>query len=316
VNKTKVKITGTLLTAVFILWTFTAASPVGAYRRNIRVPQDCPTIQEAIDAASDGDRIHVESGEWYGGIVDKPVKIIGTRGAVIVDGPEYPGPLPPGWDISPNPLLRFGFFITPEGSGSTISYFTFRCARIGVTEAYLTLPIFARFGTDNVIVTHNEIYIANIPSVQCITNWDGDNWVIKYNTIIAPEVEGDFLGVFIGSLPRCAFGAKGNVVAFNKIVADASTGSGISLFSRVDSTVNIDVGEVSNNKVAFNDILVTGPGTSAISLQVEYLTEGPTPGEILYGNVVMFNDLRGSSNPIAFDPPELEQANRVLKNPQ
>ena len=82
------------------------------------------------------------------------------------------------------------------------------------------------------------------------------------------------------------------------------------------ATVNITAGEVSDNLVAFNRVVATGPETPAIVLNVVYRGAGPMPDEILYDNTVIFNDLRGSTNPIVIDPPELEQANTILWNRQ
>lgn len=304
----RVKITGTLLIISFIVSMFTIVTSVHAYAHIIRVPEDYPTIQEAINAASDGDTIMVGPGEWYGGIVDKPLKIRGKRGAVIVDGEPYPGPGLPT-PIPPQPY-HFGFFIKPEGSGSTISRFTFRCERIGGTGDYLWGPIFARRGTDNVVVTNNKIYIANIPQCQCITNWDGNNWVIRNNDIITDGSIDSFTGILIASAEYLARGAKDNIVASNTIIVDTMVGGGIYLHVRVDITA----GEVTNNRVLFNKVVVTGPETAAIEFWALYFGEGPMPGEVLYDNVVMFNDLRGSTSPLVFNPPELEQANTIAWN--
>lgn len=296
----RVKIVGTLLIILFVVSMFTVVATVGARARIIRVPKDYPTIQEAINAASDGDTIRVGAGEWFGGIVNKSVRIIGMRGAVIVDGEPYAPANPAHW----------GFFITPEGSGSTISRFTFRCEYIGDTGNYLFAAIFAR-KTDNVIVTRNKIYVGNIPAAQLITNWDGNNWLIKHNVIITHESEVDFAGIGIGSVWAYDRGAKDNVVVFNTIIADALSGSqAIWLHVRV----NITAREVSDNKVAHNKVVITGPETSAIELSVRYLGEGPMPSELLHDNIIMSNDLRGSTNPFVFDPPELEQFNTISRN--
>lgn len=307
-NRRRAETTGAILIFVMIVSILTVVVPIEAlgHADIILVPEDYPTIQEAIDAASDGDTILVGPGEWYGGIVDKPVRVTGMRGAVIVDGEPYLGP---GMRLPPQPW-HFGLFITPEGSGSTISHFTFRCEPIGDTGTYLFAPVFARNGTDNLVITHNRIYIANIPQSQCITNWDGNNWVITHNAIITKESIGSFEGIVIASAAYCARGSNDNVVACNTIIADALITTGITLHVRV----NITAGEVSNNKVMFNKLLVTGPETSAIEFWVHYFGEGPTPCEVVHDNIVMLNDLRGSTNPFVFLPPELEEANTVLFN--
>jgi len=54
----------------------------------IVVPDDYPTIQEAINHASEGDTVFVRSGTYYGQvIVNKTVSLIGeNRHTVVLDG--------------------------------------------------------------------------------------------------------------------------------------------------------------------------------------------------------------------------------------
>ncbi len=61
-----------------------------AWADNITVPGDFPTIQEAIDAASPGDRILVAAGNHAGASIDKRVRISGVGDeTVITDGPIF-----------------------------------------------------------------------------------------------------------------------------------------------------------------------------------------------------------------------------------
>lgn len=55
--------------------------------KTIHVPDDYPTIQQAVDAAMDGDTIIVHSGTYHGAIIDKSLTIIG-EGAIIDAGGE------------------------------------------------------------------------------------------------------------------------------------------------------------------------------------------------------------------------------------
>ena len=162
-NKTRVKTTGTLLIMVFIVSMFTVVSSVGAYADIIRVPEDYPTIQEAIDAASGGDTILVGPGEWFGGIVDKPVRIVGMRGAVIVDGVPYPGPPPPGITPSPEELVHFGFFITPKVVGQPSATSRSDVSSSGIQEptlGYQYLPGWQIMLSSHITKSTWEIFLA------------------------------------------------------------------------------------------------------------------------------------------------------------
>ncbi len=54
-------------------------SPVSAYPRNIYVPKDYPKVQEALNAAAEGDTIWIAPGKYVGGfVVSKDVVIFGA----------------------------------------------------------------------------------------------------------------------------------------------------------------------------------------------------------------------------------------------
>ena len=254
----------------------------------LNVPNDYPTIQKAIDAASNGDTIIVGPGEWFGAEVDKAVEIRGAGGAVIVDGPlRLPG-------------VKIGFIVKTDGV--TISYFTFEVA----------LPVYTT-GEDivnDVTVEHNVM----INPVQGITNWGGSRWVIRYNVITGlwGVPEGGGIGILVGGaltgpVPTSGGALTGpvptrdNLVAFNKITGDFNgqlghSFAGICLYTKR--------GEITGNKVVHNDVLITGSYTYAIVmafLPSEAATPlGIYPEEVLNDNKIGFNDLRGSNFGIGY----------------
>lgn len=62
-----------------------------AFAATLFVPDDYPTIQEAVDAAEAGDIIKVESGEYAGAYIQRPVIIEGSgQDTRIVAGNDYP----------------------------------------------------------------------------------------------------------------------------------------------------------------------------------------------------------------------------------
>ncbi|MFG0330742.1 MAG: right-handed parallel beta-helix repeat-containing protein [Phycisphaerales bacterium] len=70
-----------------LLASFIPAAPLAA--DIIEVPGDYPTIQEAIDAAVDGDEVHVATGTYYEAIdfLGKSIRVLGT-GSVFIDGSQ------------------------------------------------------------------------------------------------------------------------------------------------------------------------------------------------------------------------------------
>jgi parallel beta-helix repeat protein len=74
-----------LIFASTIVTSFFHIQPVKA--RTIIVPNDYPTIQDAINAAEEGDTIFVRGGTYYGQVViNKSLTILGGNHAAIVDG--------------------------------------------------------------------------------------------------------------------------------------------------------------------------------------------------------------------------------------
>lgn len=81
---------GTLLILLMfgVLTLVSTVQPVSSSPATIVVPDDFPTIQNAIDYASIGDKIYVRAGTYQGNIlVNKPLSLIGENAAsTIIDG--------------------------------------------------------------------------------------------------------------------------------------------------------------------------------------------------------------------------------------
>lgn len=141
----------------------------------LRVPKAYPTIQAAIDAAQDGDRIRVAPGEYCGAVVTKRVKLEGQGKPRII-----------GCDGGPTVTteLRVGFFLpgtsgSNPASGTSIRGFVFDGQGVSNQNlAPLSFGVFARFASD-VEVTDNVFQ----GTVQAITNTGGDRWLIRQNRI-------------------------------------------------------------------------------------------------------------------------------------
>jgi pectin methylesterase-like acyl-CoA thioesterase len=66
------------IASLFVFWGIFQLNNTAVKGKTISVPSDYATIQSGIDAASDGDMIHVEAGRYYESVrVNKSVSIVG-----------------------------------------------------------------------------------------------------------------------------------------------------------------------------------------------------------------------------------------------
>jgi hypothetical protein len=140
-----------------------------AEARPIRVPQDQPTIQAAVDAADPGDRVVVGAGRFCGATITKQIHLVSVHHATIVGCPQPA--------VGP---LRVGFFL-PDGRASRTTIRGFRFDGAGISNADLT-PIAAGIlarSVDGVTVTHNHF----IGTIQAVTNTDGSEWTVFFNRV-------------------------------------------------------------------------------------------------------------------------------------
>ncbi len=287
------------------------AKPFMAKLDRWHVPNDFPTIQEAIDSTKvqDGDTIVVEPGAYAGAEVTKAVTIFGRGGAVINSGPlPWPGVRP----------FMAGFLFPggdDDGSGATITHFQFEDVEF---------PVFSR-GASNVTITHCTM----TGSIQGISNWHGDGWRISYNTFNGLATAcGGGIGIFIG----CCYGgtASNNMVTHNSITGQIAVpgddcggynGSGICLMS--DRRWGAAGGELAENCILLNRVALSSsnPGLvesvgielTDMGLELNTLDNGTAPD--LTGNSVAFNNLRGmEGEPIALNPEEVSDNNIIFHN--
>jgi nitrous oxidase accessory protein NosD len=201
----------------------------------LRVPSQYPTIQAAINAASDGDRIRVSSGEYCGAVVTKRVTLEG-RGRPRIIGCTSGPTVTAG--------TRAGFFLPGSrgvnpASGTTIRGFVFDGRGVSNQNlAPLSFGVFARYASD-VRVTRNRF----LGTVQAITNTGGDRWVIKRNRIV---------GVTVLDCTLHCTGGDGIVIALGR-GALAAPGGDASPFNRPE-----------NNLISRNSISGTAPDNFSV----------------------------------------------------
>ncbi len=165
------------------------------------------TIQEAVNAAVDGNSIRVLAGQYAGAAVNEDLLIVGDSagGSVITSGPHYGGGAPG---------LQTAFKLDSGASGAEIRNFTIDCN--SATNFYFA--IFSR-AADNVVVDSLTI---NYP-VQGITNYGGSNWQITNNAInYTGAASGGGIAILLGAYPPTYTTLQGNLVKGNTIIASGT----------------------------------------------------------------------------------------------
>jgi hypothetical protein len=208
------------------------AAPADA--NTLKVPQQYPTIQGAVDAASAGDEIRVDKGKYCGATINKRVTLTSVKkgGATIIGCASSPMFFPP---------LRTGFLLsgaagTGLASGTKISGFVFDGK--GISNGNLSPLAFGIYSRFNHHVTVDDNRFTG--TVQAITNTAGDHWAISDNTIedltvfTCPGFCGGGVGIAI-QIASDAIGAPGgatnadnrpeaNAVVENDVQGKAPTG--------------------------------------------------------------------------------------------
>jgi len=216
-----------LLTGIFI----SAANiqPVEAEPRTIIVPDDYPTIQAAINAASPGDTIFVCNGTYYENvIVNKAVRLVGEdRSATVIDGKGTGTVL----TITANHVMITGFTVQrggqPRKSGiylQNVSYCIIAYNNIAGNSYGIELWD----GSND-----NSIFGNNVTNNDVGMDFDGSFNSVFANSVTANSVRGIALSI----------SASYNCVSGNNITKN---GSGIFL----DYAFN---NSISGNNISNND---------------------------------------------------------------
>jgi hypothetical protein len=273
------------------LLALTVSSLAGAAHA-VRVPQDQPTIQAAVDAARDGDRIVVGRGRFCGATLTRRVELQGTHGATIIGCAE--------------PVvgsgLRIGFFL-PDGRASGSSIRGFRFDGTGISNQDLTplaLGVLAR-SADDVRVVENEF----IGNVQAVTNTDGSGWWVLFNRIhrlTALTCDGLCTGgdaVVFQQRLELDVRPRGNVAAFNEI--QGRIPDGLNEFSMVGVfLLGQDRALVLGNQLALPDnAQAVGEGVGIL------VTDQCCASVVVSTSIdwrVLFNDGRRSQVAVRVDP--------------
>ena len=241
------------------------AATMHAFAADISVPNDYPTIQDAVDAASDGDTIMVMDGMYAGAVVNKAVHIKGN-GHVIINV---------GVDKEWWPHGTRGFVVTADGA--TISHLAIENVGIGI-EGY---PTDANPAVDDVAISH--VTISNlIPTYKgvyrrviqgafgVLNNEGGSGWTVTHSKMGLTDGFAGY-GIYIQQ-------GVDILIAFNEIEHIEQVPTGTHYFG-------VFLLDTQYNKVVHNKILIDAEKKGCVGIG----------GSTSINNTIGFNDFRGST---------------------
>lgn len=266
------------------------------------VPGDFATIQDAIDSTDvvNGDTIMVAPGSHDGAYIDKAVRIIGTGGAVIDDGPMHPAG------------LSMGFPLLTGSDGAEISHLQFE----------VDLAIYNVEAVDDVVVEHCTF----LDTIQAISDWGGSGWVIRHNDIIDLRTcNGGGIGILVAD--RTGGNVTDNLVSHNKISGTLRVcenekggynGSGIVLYADF-RWGRLGADEIRDNRVVQNKVSMVSNNASLVDIVAFEMTDSRNdtaalPYPVIFDNAIGFNDFRGTALQIDLTPDDLENRNDISRN--
>jgi hypothetical protein len=234
-----VKVSALVLVLGVLMLGGTTNSPAST----IRVPKDAPTIAAAIGAASAGDTIQVDKGDWCGTKITMPLDLEGNKGARII-----------GCSSSPMTIYggRKGFLVGAAASGTIIHNFEFDGRGFSdINPSPLAVGVSGQNGANNVVVEGNN-FLGGFGGIGVL----GSGWVISQN-------------VFDGYSISCAIGDGGSAVSLGTISGAAQTANAV--VSNVIKTNNVPhcslygSSWISEVFVPFVGVLVSGQNGAVIA---------------------------------------------------
>lgn len=217
-----------------------------AVAENLFVPSQFGTIQQAVNAASPGDRILVAAGMHVGASINKPVTILGVGNlTVIFDGPTF---------VSPPFFFQQGFelFVGAAADGTKIGDLkidlsTGAVGDIGSLEL-VQIGIFSS-GASGGTVRH----VTCIGLSACIDIRNGIEWKITDNTVEGLNATTARRGRGIQLIRTSDF-----LVAFNTITHSSPS---LSNAGKTYWGIALRTGPIENNKIIQNEIVIDAPGS-------------------------------------------------------
>jgi len=170
---------------LFVLYTFALASCVVLVRVTfavdsgvIRVPQDYPTIQEAVDAANPGETILVSAGTYNEYVhVNKSLNIIGES---ATNTSTY------AFEVHANHVTISGFKITTVYPGYGVYLFNSHWCNISYNIVRDGLTSIVLYNSSNNLIGHNDIFDYSSNGWGICLLFNSDNNTIRGNEMTTP----------------------------------------------------------------------------------------------------------------------------------
>jgi len=283
------------------------------------IPGDYATIQEGIDAASEGDTVLVSEDTYYENINFKG-KAITVGSHFILDGDTshisktiIDGSQPTHPDTASVVLM-----ISGEDSTSVLTGFTIT----GGSGTNLWKNLFNLRGggaiccidgggkIESNVITGNEVNttdrMAYAPGIICVVD-SNRNLVIRSNTIQNNSSQANSYAAHYGGIGLVAFNdggtmlIEGNLIVSNTVESssDLAHGAGIGISIAMPSTPYEVI--IRNNFIAYNKALGSGGRGAGISIHYAFMGGGvindPDPCPLIYNNIIEGNEaeLRGGA---------------------
>lgn len=265
------------------------------------IPGDFATIADAMNSptVNNGDIIKLGSGNFTGVFLTKELNFEGNGNTVINDGPVH----------ASGKIM--GFRLIAGSEKSSFSHITFT----------VDFPIMNGAAVNNVTISHCTF----LNSVQAISNWRGNGWIIEHNTITDLRCDngggigiliGDFMGGIVQGNQISHNTITGTLHVFEETESGGYSGSGIVLYADFRWGAS-GTAEMKNNYVSHNTISLVSDHPGLVDVNAFELTDTrvtPTPDKIK-NNTIVFNDFRGTANQILLSPESLDNpVNNITKN--
>ena len=255
---------------------------------NLFVPDQHPTIQAAVDAATPGDRILVGPGFYAGALINKWVKISGEGDETVITDAYVT-----------NPRFGNGFRIVTGADKAEISDMTIAIS--GPPEMLLTGIMVPSRNSPIKGVIRNVKFVGLTTAIQ-IRNSSG--WIITGNTIseLRDPPPSRFLAVGIW------LNGTGNSLVANNVIESDVLGLPHFVYVGINLSAGPTTGHVDNNKIVNNTVSVQA--IDAVSTNEIELFQGAVECDdavLVVANKVITNQ----ANDILLTPPCLAEHNVI-----